>query len=57
MPAIEIDWWESVTTLMKLGWCQWIGTAIFLWGWIHQFHYHAIPVSQFHLLGVSVVAK
>ncbi|XWS62713.1 hypothetical protein CRYUN_Cryun06bG0034500 [Craigia yunnanensis] len=42
MPAIEIDWWESVTTLMKLGWCQWIGSAIFLWGWILQFHCHAI---------------
>ncbi|XVF00984.1 hypothetical protein REPUB_Repub04eG0049200 [Reevesia pubescens] len=42
MPAIEIDWWESVNPLMKLGWHQWIGSAIFLWGWIHQRHCHAI---------------
>lgn len=42
MPAIETDWWESVNiVLMKLGWLQWIGSAIFLWGWIHQFHHHA----------------
>ncbi|XVF45394.1 hypothetical protein PTKIN_Ptkin02bG0202000 [Pterospermum kingtungense] len=42
MPAIEIDWWESVIILMKLGWLQWIGSAIFLWGWILQFHHHAV---------------
>lgn len=49
MPAIETDWWESVNiVLMKLGWLQWIGSAIFLWGWIHQFHHHAFLVSQFH---------
>ncbi|XP_022726695.1 polyprenol reductase 2-like [Durio zibethinus] len=46
MPAIEIDWWESVNTLTKLGWRQWIGTAIFLWGWIHQFRCHAILGSM-----------
>ncbi|KAK6253763.1 hypothetical protein QUC31_015483 [Theobroma cacao] len=41
MPAIEIDWCGSVNPLMKLGWSQWIGSAIFLWGWIHQCHCHA----------------
>ncbi|XVE48949.1 hypothetical protein DITRI_Ditri01bG0043100 [Diplodiscus trichospermus] len=49
MPAIEIDWWESVNTLMKLGWRQWIGSAIFLWGWIHQCYFHAnLGLSRAH---------
>ncbi|PON36972.1 3-oxo-5-alpha-steroid 4-dehydrogenase, C-terminal [Parasponia andersonii] len=42
MPAMEIDWWEFVIPLVKLGWLQWIGAAIFFWGWIHQHHCHAI---------------
>lgn len=42
MPAIEFDWLEFVNPLMKLGWRQWIGAAIFCWGWIHQRHCHAI---------------
>jgi 3-oxo-5-alpha-steroid 4-dehydrogenase 3 len=45
MPAIEFDWWEFVNPLMKLGWRQWIGAAIFCWGWIHQRNCHAILVS------------
>ncbi|MBA0822369.1 hypothetical protein Goarm_019174 [Gossypium armourianum] len=28
-----------------LGWKQWVGSAIFLWGWIHQLRCHAILVS------------
>ncbi|KAJ6707956.1 DFG10 PROTEIN [Salix viminalis] len=27
---------------LNLGWFQWIGAAIFLWGWIHQYRCHAI---------------
>ncbi|KAJ4716653.1 3-oxo-5-alpha-steroid 4-dehydrogenase family protein [Melia azedarach] len=43
MPAAsEFDWWESVNPLTKLSWYQWIGAAIFLWGWIHQLRCHAI---------------
>ncbi|KAG2703246.1 hypothetical protein I3760_06G130100 [Carya illinoinensis] len=42
MPAIEIHLWEFVNPLMKLGWCQWIGAAIFCWGWIHQQRCHSI---------------
>ncbi|KAK9286340.1 hypothetical protein L1049_014733 [Liquidambar formosana] len=42
MPDIEFDWWGCVNPLLKLGWCQWIGAAIFIWGWIHQFRCHAI---------------
>ncbi|XP_042983881.1 polyprenol reductase 2-like isoform X3 [Carya illinoinensis] len=45
MPAIEIHLWEFVNPLMKLGWCQWIGAAIFCWGWIHQQRCHSILVS------------
>ncbi|KAL9311530.1 unnamed protein product [Arabidopsis thaliana] len=32
----------SISPLMKLGLLQWIGGAIFLWGWIHQRRCHAI---------------
>uniref|UniRef100_A0A5B7BDV9 3-oxo-5-alpha-steroid 4-dehydrogenase C-terminal domain-containing protein n=1 Tax=Davidia involucrata TaxID=16924 RepID=A0A5B7BDV9_DAVIN len=42
MPITEIDWWGLVTPLLKLRWYSWIGVAIFLWGWIHQRHCHAI---------------
>lgn len=34
MLAIEFDWWDFVNPLLKLGCCQWIEAAIFLWGWI-----------------------
>ncbi|KAI9396638.1 hypothetical protein POPTR_004G163600v4 [Populus trichocarpa] len=50
MQAIEFDWWDFVNPFSKLGWCQWIGAAIFLCGWIHQHRCHAI-------LGDHVVAK
>jgi len=36
----------SISHLMKLGSLQWIGGAIFLWGWIHQRRCHAILVSS-----------
>ncbi|KAI9396639.1 hypothetical protein POPTR_004G163600v4 [Populus trichocarpa] len=42
MQAIEFDWWDFVNPFSKLGWCQWIGAAIFLCGWIHQHRCHAI---------------
>lgn len=45
MPAVEFDWWEFVNPLVKLGWRQWIGAAIFFWGWVHQQRCHAILVS------------
>ena len=45
MPALEIDWWEFVIPLVKLGWLPWIGAAIFFWGWIHQLRCHAILVG------------
>ncbi|KAF8406516.1 hypothetical protein HHK36_008605 [Tetracentron sinense] len=44
MQIIEFDWWEYVNPLTKLGLCQWIGAAIFIWGWIHQHRCHAILV-------------
>ncbi|CAL5341205.1 unnamed protein product [Camellia sinensis] len=42
IPATEFDWWQFVGPLMKLKWNSWIGMAIFLGGWIHQRHCHAI---------------
>ncbi|KAI5577399.1 hypothetical protein POPTR_009G125200v4 [Populus trichocarpa] len=45
MQNIEFHWWDFVNPLLKLGWCQWIGAVIFLWGWIHQHRCHAILVS------------
>ncbi|KAL3597417.1 hypothetical protein D5086_009054 [Populus alba] len=47
MQAIEFDWWDFVNPFSKLGWCQWIGAAIFLWGWIHQHRCHAILVGSY----------
>ncbi|KFK40072.1 hypothetical protein AALP_AA3G326600 [Arabis alpina] len=38
----EFDLLLSLTPLLKLGLYQWIGAAIFLWGWIHQRRCHAI---------------
>ncbi|GMJ01406.1 Polyprenol reductase 1 [Hibiscus trionum] len=32
----------DVSGVMKVGWYQWVGSAIFLWGWIHQLRCHAI---------------
>ncbi|XP_058080017.1 polyprenol reductase 2-like isoform X2 [Magnolia sinica] len=40
--AFEFDWWGYVKPLTKLGFCQWVGVAIFVWGWIHQYRCHAI---------------
>lgn len=42
MPVMEFSWWDLLKPLISLGWCQWIGSAIFIWGWIHQFRCHAI---------------
>ncbi|KAF8405337.1 hypothetical protein HHK36_010241 [Tetracentron sinense] len=42
--VIECDWWGYVNPLAKLGWCQWIGAVIFIWGWIHQQRCHAILI-------------
>lgn len=45
MPVMEFSWWDLLKPLISLGWCQWIGSAIFIWGWIHQLNCHAILVS------------
>ncbi|GMN55797.1 hypothetical protein TIFTF001_024925 [Ficus carica] len=42
MPSLEFDWWEFTIPLVKLGWFQRIGAAIFFYGWIHQRRCHAI---------------
>ncbi|KAL8129075.1 hypothetical protein V2J09_018230 [Rumex salicifolius] len=42
MPDVEFQWWEYVIPLTKLGWSQWFGAIIFLWGSIHQYCCHAI---------------
>ncbi|XP_057974802.1 polyprenol reductase 2-like isoform X2 [Malania oleifera] len=53
MPAVEFDWWGYLNPLMKLGWRQWIGAAIFFWGWIHQLRCHAILVIYAGLVVAS----
>lgn len=45
MPDPEVRWWEFLKPFIILGWCQWIGAAIFIWGWLHQLHCHAILVG------------
>ncbi|KAF9684428.1 hypothetical protein SADUNF_Sadunf04G0117300 [Salix dunnii] len=42
--AVEFDFWDFVNPFLNLGWFQWIGGAIFLWGWIHQQRCHAILI-------------
>ncbi|KAL2460029.1 Polyprenol reductase 2 [Abeliophyllum distichum] len=42
MQVPEFDWWGHVNPLLHLRWYMWIGGAIFLWGWIHQYRCHAI---------------
>lgn len=44
MLDLQIDWLELLKPLLYLGWCQWIGAVIFLWGWLHQLRCHAILV-------------
>ncbi|KAF5198719.1 Polyprenol reductase [Thalictrum thalictroides] len=45
---LKFDWSGFVNPLMKLGWFQWIGASIFIWGWIHQCRCHAILGSLRH---------
>ncbi|KAK8615045.1 hypothetical protein V6N13_068831 [Hibiscus sabdariffa] len=51
--AIGVGEWESGNGVTKLGWYQWVGSAIFLWGWIHQLRGHAILVIYFGLVVAS----
>lgn len=44
MPDVEVNLLDAVIPLSNLGWCQWIGAALFFWGWIHQHHCHQILV-------------
>lgn len=53
------DWWGYVKPITKLGWFEWIGAAIFIWGWVHQCRCHAILVSLtscFYLLIVLTLS-
>ncbi|XP_027353881.1 polyprenol reductase 2 [Abrus precatorius] len=42
MPIPELEFWQVINPLIKLGWKHWIGAAVFLWGWIHQYQCHKI---------------
>ncbi|KAL0914167.1 hypothetical protein M5K25_017677 [Dendrobium thyrsiflorum] len=42
MPDVEFFHWELLKPLFYLGWCQWFGVALFVWGSIHQLRCHAI---------------
>ncbi|KAH7664643.1 Polyprenol reductase protein [Dioscorea alata] len=42
MPDLQLDWWEYARPFLQLGWCQWAGAGIFIWGWCHQLRCHAI---------------
>ncbi|KAI3915246.1 hypothetical protein MKX01_035505 [Papaver californicum] len=41
-PISENDWLVYTHPFTVLEWSQWIGAAIFIWGWIHQRRCHAI---------------
>ncbi|CAN6249816.1 unnamed protein product [Urochloa humidicola] len=42
MPDLVIDPSHLLKPLLKLGWSQWIGAVIFIWGSLHQSRCHAI---------------
>ncbi|KAJ7978537.1 polyprenol reductase 2-like [Quillaja saponaria] len=42
MPAVEFAFSRFVGPFVNLGWPQWLGAAIFFWGWMHQCRCHAI---------------
>ncbi|KAK7264228.1 hypothetical protein RJT34_31834 [Clitoria ternatea] len=42
VPVTELELWQVINPLIKLGWKHWIGAAVFLWGWIHQYQCHKI---------------
>lgn len=42
MMGIELSLWNFLKPLMNFGCCQYIGSAIFIWGWLHQLRCHAI---------------
>lgn len=44
MPDVEVSLLDVVIPLTNLGWRQWIGAALFFWGWIHQQRCHLILV-------------
>ncbi|XP_014524320.1 polyprenol reductase 2 isoform X1 [Vigna radiata var. radiata] len=48
MQVTELDIWQVLTPLIRLGWKHWIAVAVFLWGWIHQYHCHKILGSLRH---------
>lgn len=42
MPDLKFFHWELLMPFLSLGWCQWLGASLFVWGWIHQLRCHAI---------------
>ncbi|XP_057545394.1 polyprenol reductase 2-like [Amaranthus tricolor] len=42
MPPLEVQWFEYLSPLFKLGWFQWIGAATFFYGCLHQRRCHAV---------------
>ncbi|GJN26672.1 hypothetical protein PR202_gb14622 [Eleusine coracana subsp. coracana] len=42
MPDLVIDSSSLLMPLVKMGWCQWIGAVIFIWGSLHQIRCHSI---------------
>ncbi|KAL2988873.1 hypothetical protein AAZX31_11G108200 [Glycine max] len=52
MQVTELEFWQVVNPLFKLGWKHWIGAAVFLWGWIHQHQCHKILVCIIFLIDI-----
>lgn len=42
VPIFEFNWSGYLHPLAKLGWLQWVGAAISMWGWFHQYRCHVI---------------
>ncbi|KAL4337038.1 hypothetical protein AHAS_Ahas12G0070200 [Arachis hypogaea] len=42
MPPVEVELWQVVNPLVRLGWRHWIGAAVLFLGWIHQQRCHKI---------------
>ncbi len=57
MPDLVIDSSSLLQPLLKLGWTQWIGAVIFIWGSLHQIRCHAILVSICSLMSLDILAS
>lgn len=55
MPDLVIDPSHLLKPLLNLGWSQWIGAVIFIWGSLHQSRCHAILVRIYFSVTCRII--